>query len=93
MPSQDNTIEDVIIHLEGAITALTNEGWILDPVTGKEIPIPSIECCIADDLERIEATISAKGKTLLFALASEIRRALVDVEAAKQKLSSLEKDM
>lgn len=74
---------DALPHINAAIDALTNEAVRID--ASGEHPVAQIECTVADDLDRMVATLGAKG-SLLAAISAEIRVAIVELFAARDLL-------
>lgn len=76
--------------IERAIAALTYEHVEHIPMGAGEVlkdtQVPLLQRSIAQDLTRAEATISAKGKTLLSAIALSIDEALVALAEARESL-------
>jgi len=83
------SLTDIDSYLDDALDALTNKAWTTERFSNKLITVPRIECTIAEDLERMESAMSAKGKTILFALAAEVRRAVINIEAARQCIEKM----
>ncbi|MFN3371006.1 MAG: hypothetical protein ACK4Z0_05715 [Sphingomonadaceae bacterium] len=69
-----------VVHLEAARRAL---------MVSYERPDgrPGAEGSIADELERIDAALGPKGKSLLFALAQSIREAEAEIRDALKVLA------
>lgn len=75
--------------LDQAIAALTNKVEVMDCATGvwtKGSAVPLLDRSIAQDLLRIESSLSGKGTTLLFKLAASIDAAIVSIEEARRLL-------
>jgi hypothetical protein len=74
-------------NIERAIAALTyDEVEILHNGHWQEGKHPLLKRSIANDLRQIEASLSGKGKTLLFAIAESIDEALLALaETAETK--------
>lgn len=81
---------DALVHLDDAIAALTMDGFVVPAsLTHCDAPVarvPQLQLTVADDLERIDAAIGPKGKSVLWPIAQEIKRAIVEIEAARLAL-------
>lgn len=85
-------LSDALAHLQGAITALSNEAYVVDMATGEERPVPALESCIGDDLIQIDRRIGASRPTLIGAIGEAIREAMADVVAAHIILTKISED-
>lgn len=75
-------IADALVHLAEALDALTIESWTIEG--GRERRTPAIEATMAEELERIHCALAPRGQTtILSACAEEIRRAVIEIEAAR----------
>ncbi|EQB32035.1 hypothetical protein [Sphingobium ummariense] len=81
-------VGDALAHLAEAMDALTIESWTL-PVGGVERRTPAIEATIAEDLMRVHCAIAPRDKPSIFSImAEEVRRAVIEIEAARQALGA-----
>ncbi|PAL25513.1 hypothetical protein [Sphingopyxis sp. GW247-27LB] len=90
-PSAD-PVADALSHLEDAFDALTLEmGVRIDCRTGEETPIPPLELCISEELERMDRAMRAtpSSQTMLAPIAAEVKRGLHGVYLAMQALRQL----
>lgn len=82
-------LSDVLIHLEAAIVALSNEAYEINTATGAETRLPAIESCIGNDLIQIDRRIGAQRPTLIGAIGESVREALAEIVAAQKILSTM----
>ena len=68
--------------------ALTTEGYIYNPTTGTRTRMDPIACTIAINLERVDMAIGRRGESMFFKIAEEIKRAVIEIVAAKQALEA-----
>ncbi|SKB32613.1 hypothetical protein [Sphingopyxis flava] len=84
-----DAIPTALAHLDAAIAALSYEEAVrIDPRTGAESEIPAIECCIAQELERIERQLHPRGSrpTIIGAVGESITQAFIEIIAAHNAL-------
>jgi len=79
---------DAIAHLDEALDALTLEGFSYDPATGASERLPGIQCTLAVELERVDAALGPRGQSMFAPIAEEIKRAVIEIVAAKQALEA-----
>jgi hypothetical protein len=82
-----SNIRDALLHIEEAIDALTLEAEVREIGETEFRPIDPLQATIADELERIEVALGARGVSMLSPLAHEIRRAVIALVAARQALA------
>lgn len=90
-PSTD-PVADALSHLEDAFDALTLDmGVRINVATGEEVPIPPLELCISEELERMDRAMRATpdSQTMLAPIAAEVKRGLHGVYLAMQALRQL----
>lgn len=81
-------IPDALAHIDDALDALTLEGWTSptgDP--GSWERMPAIECTLAIEMERVDCAIGPRGQSMFFNIGEQIKRAVIDLVAARQALS------
>lgn len=79
-------ISDAMVHLQAAIEALTNEGVLIDAVTGAEAALAPLEACVGDDLIRIDRHICGGRPGLIGCIGQSVRDALIEIIAAQNAL-------
>jgi hypothetical protein len=82
-----SNIRDALLHIEDAIDALTLEAEVRDVGETEFRPVDRLQATIADELERIELALGARGVSMLSPLAHEIRRAVIALFAARKALT------
>lgn len=90
-PSRD-PLADIEQFLAEAVDALTlDNGTRINPTTGEETPIPDVEMCISEELDRMDRALALAGRapTMLSLIADETKRALMAVLAAQAALKAL----
>ena len=78
-----------LAHLDAAIAALSYEEAVrIDARTGAETDIPTIERCIAQDLEQIERQLHPRGSrpTIIGAVGESVTQAFIEIIAARNAL-------
>ncbi len=79
-----------LAHLDAAIAALSYEEAVrIDTRTGAETDVPTIERCIARDLDLIERQLHPRGSppTIIGAVGESVTQAFIEIIAARNALA------
>jgi hypothetical protein len=82
----DDRVKTALIHMDAALTALTLEAEMRRDGDTQWRKIPRMQFTIAEELDRIDAALGPRGSSVLAALASDVREAVVEIVAAMQAL-------